>query len=115
MSNRTGNGETCHNLFPLTSASSPARPGTLASAQLVQPHDLVPQPGPEPRSPSTEHEAPLEEPQDRALLPEPPERPVTGLRRAPVFRGRRPAGDNRHGRAGLRCRPGARAGPSSAT
>jgi ATP synthase protein I len=30
-------------------------------------------------------------PEERALLPEPPERPVTGMRRVPAFRGRRPA------------------------
>ncbi len=31
------------------------------------------------------------EPEERALLPEPPERPVTGMRRVPTLRGRRPA------------------------
>ena len=31
------------------------------------------------------------EPEERALLSEPPERPVTGMRRVPTLRGRRPA------------------------
>ena len=30
-------------------------------------------------------------PEERALLPEPPERPLTGVRQVPTFRGRRPA------------------------
>jgi F0F1-type ATP synthase assembly protein I len=30
-------------------------------------------------------------PEERALLPEPPERPRTGVRQVPTFRGRRPA------------------------
>ena len=37
------------------------------------------------------HPAEPAEPEERALLPEPPERPVTGMRRVPTFRGRRPA------------------------
>ena len=69
-------------------AGNPNRP------RLVEPHDLVPPPGPDAPPPEPDHEAPLPEPEDRALLPEPPDRPVTGPRRPPAFRGRRPAGDN---------------------
>ena len=39
-----------------------------------------------------EREARLEEPPGRPLLQEPPERPAAGVRRAPVFTGRRGAG-----------------------
>ena len=50
------------------------------------------QPGRREQPGQREREAPLEEPPGRPLLQEPPERPVTGVRRAPVFRGRRSAG-----------------------
>ena len=72
----------------------PRLAGNPNQPRLVEPHDLVPPPGPDAPPPQPDHEAPLPEPEDRALLPEPPDRPVTGPRRPPAFRGRRPAGDN---------------------
>ncbi len=59
----------------------------MAQPLLPEPHEqqLL---SAEPPEPDLSAEAP-----GRALLQEPPERPATGVRRAPVFRPRRAAGD----------------------
>ena len=67
----------------------------------VRPHLAEPTGNPHPagsrqrphvaRATGNPHPAEPAEPEERALLPEPPERPVTGMRRVPTFRGRRPA------------------------
>jgi len=65
------------------------RPHPVLPEPQERPHPVFPEPQERPR------------PADRALLPEPPERPVTGPRRVPAFRSRRPAGGRyADGRAG---------------
>ncbi len=98
---------------PATPPGQPRLDAAPARSQLAEPHgrrqfaELPGRPGPaDPSDPAgltqranrpglTEpRDRPgLTGPEDRVLLPEPPERPVSGPRRVPAFRSRRPAGD----------------------
>ncbi len=91
---------------PATPPGQPRLAAPPGRSQLAEPHGRpqvaeVPNP-PDPPGLTKPQDRPgltqprdrpaLTEPEDRVLLPEPPERPVTGPRRVPAFRSRRPAG-----------------------